>query len=244
MPVDYVRVTETVPSESNTYFVDWAKLQRKRKEDGQWIGEGAPPPIDIITLRQVTGVGLQPRFNERGELEIPGTYKNINRSLNRWKGPSTSNVVPEVSMSDPSTNEHASTSTTLPPSGTASALIATSDNNASPLASTLPTAVNDIPIGRLSMEDAALPRPPPQQHSPAPIPAPTYGHQGRGKKRKASRDHGDRDIDEDETAAPSLKRRRALSPQHIASNIGANGSPADTGQPPSPVEETIWQRAF
>ena len=67
MRVDYVCVTGTSPSDSDTHFVDWAKLQRKRKEDGQWIGEGAPPPIDIITLRQITGVGPQPRFNDRGE---------------------------------------------------------------------------------------------------------------------------------------------------------------------------------
>jgi len=243
MPADYVRVTGTSPSDSNIYFVDWAKLQRKRKEDGQWIGEGAPPPIDIITLRQITGVGLQPRFNERGEFEIPGTYKNINQSLNRWKDPSTTNVVPEVSMSDPSTNEHGSTSTAIPLDGATSTLMAISDDKTSPSASALPTEVNDVAIDRLSMEDVAFSQPRPQQHSPVPTHVPTHGPEGRGKKRKASRDHGDREIDEDETAAPSLKRRRALSPQHIASNVGANGSPADTGQPPTPVEKTVWQRA-
>jgi hypothetical protein len=58
--------------------LDYAKLMRNRaNSEGRWIGEGSAPPIDIVTLRQVTGVGVQPRVNERGEVEIPGVFANI-----------------------------------------------------------------------------------------------------------------------------------------------------------------------
>jgi hypothetical protein len=43
----------------------------------KWIGSGSPPPIDIVTLRQVTGVDIQPQTNERGEYEMPGIYTHI-----------------------------------------------------------------------------------------------------------------------------------------------------------------------
>ena len=113
-------------------------------------------------------------------------------------------------MSEPSPNQHASTSTAPPLGGAASMLMTICEDRASPSGSALPTEVNDVVIDRLSMEDAALPQPQPQQQSPTHINAPTHGHEGRGKKRKASRDHGDWEIDEDETAAPSLKRHHTL----------------------------------
>jgi hypothetical protein len=124
--------------------------------------------------------------------------------------------------------------------GQASTLAITSENTASSSTGALPTEVGNIAIERLSMEDGAFPQSGPQQHSPVPAGIPTAAPEGRGKKRKASRDHGDRDVDEDETAAPSLKRRRATSRQQIISGV----APADTGQPPTPTEETVWQRAF
>lgn len=202
----------------NACGLHWAKLQRKRKEDGQWVGQGAPPPIDIITLRQVTGVGLQPRFNERGELEIPGTYSNI---------PASRAVLSSlrIDKSPPATNVQASNVTG--PSGTSAQLPV-------PIPPTLQSSEgNDVAMESLVVEDQAVPPPssPLSQRLPSPIvpDAP----EGRAKKRKASRDHGASNTDDEERAAPSTKRRRAASPRQ-----------GDNTQPPTSAEETIWQRAF
>ncbi|KAG8833912.1 hypothetical protein FRC17_009871 [Serendipita sp. 399] len=62
----------------NACGLHWAKLMRNRNASGaKWIGDGPQPPIDIITLRQVTGVGPQLQANESGEFEMPGIYTNI-----------------------------------------------------------------------------------------------------------------------------------------------------------------------
>lgn len=66
----------------NACGLHYAKLMRNRASgnEGKWVGPGSAPPIDIVTLRQVTGVGVQPQPQVNaasGEFEIPGIYTNI-----------------------------------------------------------------------------------------------------------------------------------------------------------------------
>ncbi|PVG04302.1 hypothetical protein CPB86DRAFT_212248 [Serendipita vermifera] len=104
----------------NACGLHYAKLMRNRaNNEGRWIGEGIPPPIDIVTLRQVTGVGTQPRVNERGEVEIPGVFTNIPPSklinAEMLHGPRTLGLPPLASMfgsGEASTSSTATNTTT------------------------------------------------------------------------------------------------------------------------------------
>jgi hypothetical protein len=139
-----------------------------------------------VTLRQVTGVGIQPQANERGEYEIPGIYTHIppSRMLqgsfipNRRIPPSSSSASQSVSQ------------------GQASSSTIVNDPQTS---SVVKAAVNEVP------EQPS--EPVIDQGGGMPSSSVPEGH---GKKRKAP------SISEgtsDDGAPPPNKRQRVSSPQ-------------------------------
>ena len=159
---------------------------RSSANEGKWIGSGSAPPIDIVTLRQVTGVGIQPQANERGEYEIPGIYTHIppSRMLqgsfipNRRIPPSSSSANQSVSQ------------------GQASSSTVVNDPQTS---SVVKAAVNEVPE---------------QPSEPAidqggEVPSSSVA-ESQGKKRKAPSVNEDTS---DDGAPPPSKRQRVSSPQ-------------------------------
>jgi hypothetical protein len=163
---------------------------RSSANEGKWIGNGSAPPIDIVTLRQVTGVGIQPQANERGEYEIPGIYTHIppSRMLqgpfvpNRRTLPSSSGTSQPASQGQASTSAVANNAQRGP-------LVSVAINEAPEQPSDNRTETVIDPGGRIP---------------PSSVP------ESQGKKRKAPSD--DEGADNDGMAPPS-KRQHVSSPQ-------------------------------
>ncbi|KAG8850809.1 hypothetical protein FRB91_008768 [Serendipita sp. 411] len=184
----------------NACGLHWAKLMRNRNASGaKWIGDGPQPPIDIITLRQVTGVGPQLQASESGEFEMPGIYTNIpaNRLLGEQHLPRPR--VGRASLAGSPANEASVSST----SGV-----------------TPQTQKNEIEVGlsqateATTMASASQPPPPPpstvesmEESMTNEEPPSSPIEQASGKKRKAESDLDDEDMT-DPDGAHSAKRQR------------------------------------
>ncbi|KAG8750821.1 hypothetical protein FRC14_000189 [Serendipita sp. 396] len=167
-------------------IIDWAKLMRNRNASGaKWIGDGPQPPIDIITLRQVTGVGPQLQASESGEFEMPGIYTNIpaNRLLGEQHLPRPR--AGRASLAGSPANE-ASVSSTSGDGGDVTTMASASQPPPPP-----PSTVE-------SMEESMTNEEPPS----SPI------EQASGKKRKAESDLDDEDMTDPDGAHNAKRQRR------------------------------------
>lgn len=164
-------------------FLDYAKLMRNRAaNEGRWVGQGPPPPIDIITLRQVTGVGIQPQETAQGEYEIPGVYENIPASHVM-----TASI---LRKSNPS-----SASSSVNPSGQPSNSITPRQEEAAAVADSGNTSTNDS--NSTEKPDKAAPADVHAESSP----------EGKAKKRKADYLEEEDEL-LDDAEQPAAKKRR------------------------------------
>lgn len=197
---------------------------RSSANEGKWIGTGSAPPIDIVTLRQVTGVGIQPQPNERGEYEIPGIYTHIppSRMLTGQFIPARRYPPPSTSTSQSALQGQASTST--------------AGNEAS-----TSTAVNPATNDNAEMPPPAAPEPKPDE-SAGPS-QPTPASESKTKKRKALSDNEADDIE----VSPPTKRQRVSSPQmedvQMQHAVQSN-TPAGSTQSPHPNDDSPGERSF
>lgn len=197
---------------------------RSSANEGKWIGSGSAPPIDIVTLRQVTGVGIQPQANERGEYEIPGIYTHIPPSR-MLQGP----FIPNRRIPP-------SSSSTIQPASQGQASSSTVANDAQ-TSSVVNVAVNEAPEqpsdnGTESVIDKGGRMPP------------SSVAESQGTKRKAPSD--DEGTDDDGVAPPS-KRQRVSSPQVEDVRMESLPVPIIIDNPPestSSINDSSGERSF
>lgn len=165
-------------------------MRNRATNEGKWIGPGLQPPIDIITLRQVTGVGIQPQQAGPNEYEIPGIFAHIPAALvqtgKRVKRPSPPSVSPPM-------QPVASTSSSMPNVSTRDGTVATTMATGSE--SGFQARLGDSEPQEVGIEEVS----------------PDASPDDKGKKRKAEGVDGDDDAIQEDGDEPPTKRRRVSS---------------------------------